>query len=430
MNGELVGDWTRSAQGRHAFSYCESWLESRHSRPLSLCMPLRNPALPYRDELVENFFDNLLPDSAAIRDRVQARFGATSSAAFDLLSEIGRDCVGAVQILPAGAEPPDIRQVDASPIDSSGVAAVLRDARSPRVLGQVGDDAFRISLAGAQEKTALLRHAGAWHIPHGATPTTHILKLPLGLVGNMQADLSGSVENEWLCSTIARAYGLSAAHCDIAIFEDQKVLVVKRFDRKLANAGYWLRLPQEDMCQATGTPPALKYEADGGPGVATIMDLLSGSQDQARDKEQFFLSQVLFWLLAATDGHAKNFSVSIKPSGNFALTPLYDVLSAHPILGHGANQLAPEKVKLSMAIRGENAHYHWTEIQGRHWLAMAGQHGIQRAEELLADMAAKTPAVIETIHKNLPPDFPEEVSNPILAGLEHAAVRLERTLRP
>src|SRR5471030_752144 len=156
--------------------------------------------------------------------------------------------------------------------------ALRRHALSDRPLRQ-GDemDDLRLSIAGAQEKSALLWHQGQWQRPLGSTPTTHILKLPMGLVGAMRADMRTSVENEWLCSIIMRGFGLPVAHCEMARFEDMKVLVVERFDRRPAEDGSWIvRLPQEDFCQATGTSPLHKYQADGGPGVSTIMEILLG----------------------------------------------------------------------------------------------------------------------------------------------------------
>ena len=133
-----------------------------------------------------------------------------------------------------------------------------------------GDDSedLRISLAGAQEKTALLWHNGGWMRPHGSTPTTHILKLPLGLVGHRKADLTASVENEWLCMNLLAEFGLPVAQTAILNFGTQKVLGVERFDRRMHPSGKWImRLPQEDFCQALGVPPHLKYESDGGPGL-------------------------------------------------------------------------------------------------------------------------------------------------------------------
>src|SRR5690606_17250821 len=130
------------------------------------------------------------------------------------------------------------------------------------------------SIAGAQEKTGLLRHQGRWCVPLGSTPSTHIFKLPLGLVGNMRADMTGSVENEWLCLKLMAAFGIPVAEADMASFDGQPVLLVTRFDRRLADDGsWWMRLPQEDMCQASGLPASRRYESDGGPGIARIMEL-------------------------------------------------------------------------------------------------------------------------------------------------------------
>ncbi|MFT5174355.1 MAG: serine/threonine-protein kinase HipA [Gammaproteobacteria bacterium] len=188
MNGEQVGTWSINAQGQHEFGYEHEWINAVDARPLSLSMPLQPTDTPYRGALVESYFDNLLPNSIDIRRRVQSRFGAASMSAFDLLVEVGRDCVGAVQLLPAGQPPESIKQVIGEPLDENGVAATLRSVVSPVRSGQREEGSFRISIAGAQEKTALLWNEGQWLLPSGATPTTHIFKLPLGRVGNMQAD--------------------------------------------------------------------------------------------------------------------------------------------------------------------------------------------------------------------------------------------------
>jgi len=130
------------------------------------------------------------------------------------------------------------------------------------------------------------------------------------------------------------------------------VLVVERFDRALAkNGGWYMRLPQEDFCQATATAPASKYESDGGPGIEKIMDLLRGSEKAAADPRDFMRTQLVFWLLAAIDGHAKNFSVFLQAGGGYRLTPRYDILSAHPMLGHGRGKLSPHKIGMAMSVR-------------------------------------------------------------------------------
>jgi serine/threonine-protein kinase HipA len=424
MNGELVGEWRRPTGGGQEFIYAESWLASPAARPISLSMPLRPSQEPYRTG-VEAFFDNLLPDNRQIRERIQRRFHTGSIGAFDLLEEIGRDCVGALQLLPEDRTPSNVRQISGERLTSHGVSQLLtKSLGSTFPQAEVIDEMFRISLAGAQEKTALLFREGVWHRPTGATPTTHILKLPLGM--NPQGiDLSTSVENEWLCSEIVRAYGIEVAKCWIETFGDHKTLVVERFDRRLAADRTWyLRLPQEDMCQATGTSPGLKYESDGGSGMVTIMELLLGSENSADDRRDFMRTQLVFWMLAAIDGHAKNFSVFLLPAGAFRLTPRYDILSAYPVLGHGRGKLSPEKIKMAMAVQGKSRHYRWKEICGRHWLETAKRCGFGEMKSVVEDVIARTPAVTEGVGKLIPPAFPGDIADSILQGISARAKQL------
>lgn len=185
MNGERVGTWSILAAGKHEFYYEKTWLDIPEARPISLSLPLASAGYSHTGSAVEAFFENLLPDSHEIRRRIQRRFKVESGAAFDLLAEIGRDCVGAIQLLPDGESPKGIRTIEAEPLDAAGVAHILRNTVASPLFGQAGYDDFRISIAGAQEKTALLYHEKQWCQPLGSTPTTHIFKLP-----------SASVENE------------------------------------------------------------------------------------------------------------------------------------------------------------------------------------------------------------------------------------------
>lgn len=417
MNGERVGEWRRSAAGGQEFAYAESWLASPAVRPISLSLPLRPSAEPYRKGVVE-FFENLLPDERGIRERIQRRFRTPTAGAFDLLAEIGRDCVGALQLLPEDQSPGDVRKITARRLTNTDVTGLLARTVNPGIESEGAlDDTFRISLAGAQEKTALLRHKGAWHRPLGSTPTTHILKLPIG--GNPQGiDLSTSVENEWLCAQIAEAYGIPVAPCRMAVFDEQRVLVVERFDRRAAPDKKWImRLPQEDFCQATATPSALKYESDGGPGIERIMDLLLGSQNPLEDRRDFMRTQLVFWLLAAIDGHAKNYSIFLLPGGTYQLTPRYDILSAHPMLGHGRGRLSPDKIKMAMAARGKNRHYRWKEIGARHWFETAKRSGFSQMKPVIDDLISRTPKVVGTATNRLPAGFPAEIAGRICEGV-------------
>jgi serine/threonine-protein kinase HipA len=270
MNGRLVGYLRKLSSGAMNFQYNEAWLETSGVRPISLSLPLKYEA--YEGEQVYNFFDNLLPDNKQIRVRIQARFQIPTDQPFDLLNAIGNDCVGAIQLCQEEHPPRRVDVTTAQTLSSEEIAKLLKAYRTvPLGMTEEADD-FRISIAGAQEKTALLWHEGQWCRPTGATPTSHIFKLPIGFIDHSGIDLRDSCENEWLCLKIASAFGLPTADAKIHQFEEVKVLVVERFDRRWSRDGTWLmRLPQEDMCQALGVSPNLKYQSNGGPGMAKIM---------------------------------------------------------------------------------------------------------------------------------------------------------------
>ncbi|CNH84874.1 putative transcriptional regulator [Yersinia frederiksenii] len=421
MNGQLVGYWEKR-QGEEYLAYTQEWVSSEQGRPLSLSLPFTPGNSIYRGQVVKDYFDNLLPDSDEIRRRLATKYHANSIDPFDLLIELGRDCVGAIQLLAENEEPTDLHSIQHQPLTEHDIAEILRNSLSDKTLGYSDHQHdLRLSIAGAQEKTALLFHNGCWNRPQGSTPTTHIFKLPLGLVGNMKADMHTSIENEWLCGKILENYNLPVASSEIGVFEDQKALIVKRFDRRLSSDGSWIiRLPQEDMCQATGISPLRKYQADGGPGITNIMEILSSSDNAEADRVAFFKVQVVFWLLAATDGHAKNFSIAHLPGSHYELTPFYDVLSTHPITGSGSNQIALQKSKLAMAVRGSENYYLINQIQRRHWrkqAELAGMGGLQ-ADQIIDEVITATPDVIKRTTAQLPPNFPADLADSILTGLQ------------
>ncbi|WP_321782169.1 type II toxin-antitoxin system HipA family toxin [Paraburkholderia sp. J94] len=428
-NGERVGTWTLGVTGEAELRYDAAWKVSEAGRPLSLSLPFGIGERPLRGERVHHYFDNLLPDSLPIRRRIAARFRTGSVDAFDLLKAIGRDCVGAVQLLDEDETPVPPGRIEGTPLDESDIERLLLEASGalPARADDDGDndEPLRISLAGAQEKTALLHHEGRWLLPHGATPTTHILKLPLGLIGHRKVDFNTSVENEWLCLALLAAYGLPASSARIVTFGAQKVLAVERFDRAVSRTGALLRLPQEDFCQALGVAPHLKYEAEGGPGVREIADLLRQSQQARADIETFLAAQIVYWMMAAPDGHAKNFSLRLLPGGRFQLAPLYDVMSIWPVAGDGGNQWSWHKASLAMAVWGKSRHYRMRDVKRAHFNATAQLcHYGSDAESIIERLIDRTPAAIETVSAALPAGFPERVATKLFDGLRFSAQRL------
>ncbi|MGF6448249.1 type II toxin-antitoxin system HipA family toxin [Paraburkholderia youngii] len=427
-NGERVGVWRLPARGPMEFAYDAAWIASPAGRPLSLSLPFTPGNMTHKGPRVLNYFDNLLPDSDAIRKRIAQRYRTETLDAFDLLRAIGRDCVGAVQLLGEDDAPVGVQRIEGTPLSDDDIEALLAQTVGKPTLGAPDEpDDFRISLAGAQEKTALLWHDGQWQRPHGATPTTHIFKLPLGLVGNRLADLSTSVENEWLCMRILREFGLPVANTEVLSFGQQRVLAVERFDRQMHSSGSWLlRLPQEDFCQVYGVPSHRKYENEGGPGVLDLARILQQSVDARQDLDTLLASQILFWMLAAPDGHAKNFSIRLLAGGQYRLTPLYDVMSIWPVEGNGPNQWSWYKARLAMGLWSRSKHDAFRDVQRRHFNAMALKcsYGAD-AEPLIQRLIEQTPGVIERVSAALPERFPGKVAERIFKGLQNSAARLD-----
>ncbi|MGY3621580.1 type II toxin-antitoxin system HipA family toxin [Bradyrhizobium sp. USDA 10063] len=414
VNGRLVGVLRRESSGAIDFRYDRQWLSWDSTFPISLSLPLREDR--YIGAPVINVFDNLLPDSEPIRRRVAERVGASGTDAYSMLTKLGHDCVGALQFLPEGIDPGPAGKVDGKPISTGDVGNIIQNlATAPLGLGE--DDEFRISIAGAQEKTALLRQEGRWYKPVGTTATTHILKPQIGRLPN-GSDLSNSVENEYFCLRLLSALGVPTANVELGDFGRRPTLIVERFDRRWTSDKRLLRVPQEDCCQSLSVPPSRKYQSDGGPGMKEILELLKGSDTATEDLAVFMRAGIAFWLIGATDGHAKNFSIFLSPGGRFRLTPLYDVLSAQPSLD--AKQIQTKAFKLAMSV-GKSRHYRMSEIQPRHFIQTAEISGVGAAvvHSIFQSLGEAFEAAFAQVVKTVPKGFPMELTESIRAAALH-----------
>lgn len=410
LNGRAVGQLRRSVSGAIDFTYANEWLEWEHAFAISLSLPLREDR--YSGEAVVAVFDNLLPDSDEVRRRVATLSGAEGADLYSLLAALGRDCVGALQFFPDGDVPTLTGAITSKPISNEVIAARLR-ALVTAPLGLSQDSPFRISLAGVQDKTAFLKIDETWHEPRGATATTHIFKTQIGQRGTY--DLRTSVENEHYCLACLKALGLPVAETEIRDFGEIRALIVTRFDRQWTKDGRLLRVPQEDFCQALSVPPDRKYQSDGGPGIVDILRILRGSDEPFADQMMVLKAQIAFWLLAAIDGHAKNFSIFLAPGGGFRLTPLYDVVSAQPLLDQ--KQIRRRDVRLAMSV-GNNRHYRIDTIRPRHFLQTetSANLTVGSATDALLQIADDLPGAIEAADAAMPTDFPRDVRESIAAG--------------
>lgn len=420
INNRLVGRLEKETSGAITFQYDAGWLSWPPHFPVSLSLPPRPE--PYRGEPVVAVFDNLLPDNPTVRRLVAEKTGAQGTDSYSLLEQIGRDCVGAMQFIPDGIAIDALAPVTGEPVSEAEIEAILANlARAP--LGIDTEQEFRISVAGAQEKTALLFHEGQWKRPTGTTPTTHILKPQLGEVPTPwgMIDLRNSVENEHYCLKLLEGFGLTVAQTEIATFGDRTVLVVERFDRLWRRSEQLLRLPQEDCCQALSFPPSRKYQNQQGPGVIDVLKLLGRSDEPARDQAAFLKSQIIFWLIGATDGHGKNFSIFLRPGGRFELTPFYDVLSAQPAFD--ARAIPHGKYKLAMCV-GASRKYEILRIHGRHFVETAKQAGLGPTvikpviDEIVRDAVPALDRALGLMPKGFHTDIHESVAAAVKARLQ------------
>jgi serine/threonine-protein kinase HipA len=385
FNGHEAGRITRDGHGRLAFVYADDWRRAHGAYPLSLSMPLA--AAEHGHKPIEAFLWGLLPDNANVLDRWARQFQVSSRNAFALMSHVGEDCAGAVQLvrperLPhvAGQGLPEVDWLDEKDV-ANRLRALLADHaawRMPRDTGQ-------FSLAGAQPKTALLFENGRWGVPSGRTPTTHILKPPTGHFG-------GHAENEHVCMQLAAALGLAVVSSKVMRFEDQVAIVIERYDRQRNYAGL-VRVHQEDMCQALAILPTAKYENEGGPGARAIADFIRTFSTRPEEDVQRFVDALAFnWLIGGTDAHAKNYAMLIGAEGRARLAPLYDIAS---ILPYGFD---PQKIRSAMKIGGE---YRFRDIGPRQWRRLATDLRLDedRLTAHLGDLAHALPDVLTDVRR-------------------------------
>lgn len=384
LDGREVGT-VHYRDSRLSFTYSETWRNDPHAYPLSLSMPLGSAT--HGHARIEAYLWGLLPDNDRVLQNWGRRFQVSPKNVFRLITHVGEDCAGAVQFV----TPERLNTLIAKPaarevqwLTEENVAERLRSLRADHSAWRAASDTGQFSLAGAQPKTALLFERRRWGVPSGRIPTTHILKPPTG-------EWDGHAENEHFSLRLARALSLIVPNSNILRFQDEIAIVVERYDR--AHAGNrWVRIHQEDMCQALGLHPTRKYESDGGPGVQKIVALLREQSSSPEEDVQSFLDAIAFnWLIAGTDAHAKNYSLLLGQNGAVRLAPLYDLAS---ILPYPSVDLS--RVKLAMKIGGE---YRLRNIGLRHWQKLAAELRVDDAKliERIRAMAQALPDQATTI---------------------------------
>lgn len=384
LDGKVIGSVIRGRNGKLAFRYLQAWLDADEAYPLSLSMPLSSEE--HGNNTIEAFLWGLLPDNEQVIDRWAKKYQVSARSVFALLSNVGEDCAGAVQFVRSDRLDEVLAGADDKVdwLDDTNLAGRLKLLREDHAAWRLPNDTGQFSLAGAQPKTALLYENGRWGIPSGRLPTTHILKPPTG-------HFDGHAENEHICLRLANSLGIPTASTEVVRFDGEIAISVQRYDR-LSSGNRIIRVHQEDMCQALAILPTSKYQNDGGPGAAQIVELLRGFSSNPEEDIQTFADALGFnWLIAGTDAHAKNYSVLLSGNSRVRLAPLYDVASLLPYKQYNAH-----KAKLAMKVGGE---YRLYNIATRHWEKLAKELGLdstvlidrlRQMAERLPDEASKT----------------------------------------
>ena len=381
LHGEPVGVAVGSWRGAVHFAYLDDYPVS--ATPLSLSLPVGQ-----HDTMdISSWIDGLLPDNQRTRSRWVRELGAASTDPFDLLStQAGLECAGAVQFHPDRALPEPQSGVLVRRTESELAAMLHLIAQDAEDAPSEGLGELRLSLPGAQPKMALRLTDDGWHLPTGSLATTHILKPQRG---HLNLALRDSIAvNEHLCQTAAGTLGLDAAHTSLEVFEDEICLVTERFDRHVDEGGV-RRSHFEDLCQALGFPPGLKYQSDGGPTPEAVIGLLREETGRG-DPRNFFLAVFYNWLIGNADGHSKNYGVLLDGQ-RYRLAPLYDLSSTAPYVAPGAE---PRPAAMRFAEPSPTTLKQWSQT--------AARLRVDVATDELQDMVEALPEAFESAAAQCP----------------------------
>lgn len=388
LHGSVAGALERRSQGRLRFAYDESWVDAG-GPPLSLSLPVRPEAFGHEE--CAPFFEGLLPEGDFLK-AIARTLHVSASNPFQLLTELGGECAGAISVAPSGGPEPGQDPRPPRWLTEEELAALLGELPQRPLIAAIDEvedgGGFRLSLAGAQDKVGVLTEGEKIGLSHGKPPTTGILKPPIPRVDE-------SVANEAFCMRLAAHADLDVAVSTPRLADSQEYLLVQRYDRSRGSSDG--RLHQEDFCQALGLVPAVKYEREGGPTVADCAELIRRNcRAPARDLTAFLDALLFSFVIANHDAHAKNYSLLLDGPGSIRLAPLYDLISTAVYPGTDR--------KLAMRYGGENRPAY---LRGRHLDRLARDLGVKPAlvRRRAISMRERLEAAAEEARGSLPAEF-------------------------
>ncbi len=412
LHGERAGTLERRSQARLEFAYTGAWVEAG-SAPLSLSLPVR--AAPYAHDECAPFFEGLLPEGEFLK-AIARTLHVSAGNPFQLLNAIGGECAGAVSVGPADGEPPGSIRTPPRWLSEQELGELLAQLPQRPLLAALDEsvegDGIRISLAGAQDKIGVLVRGGRIGLSRGAPPTTDILKAPIPGVAD-------AIANEAFCLHLADKAGLDTAVAEPRSAASHEFLLVHRYDRDGGAPDG--RIHQEDLCQALGLVPAVKYEREGGPRVADCAALMRAVCSAPARAVIGFLDALVFnFLIANNDAHSKNYSLLLDGPESIRLAPLYDLISTAVFPGTDR--------KLAMKYGGENRPEY---LRRRHLDRLAADLGVKPAlvRRRGKGMVERVGAVADEARRSLPGRFQDRaILDQIAAIMAERSERLSRAI--
>lgn len=317
LYGGRVGTLRPGTGTDYTFEYTAAIVEDagKGAVVISHSLPVREE--PYGAIETRTFFEGLLPESSR-RDELARELRIDSNDTYALLGAIGRDCAGAIVIVPDESDP-TLSGGEIEWLGDEDLAALVDELpRRPLGIERRGRK-LRLSLAGVQRKLVLVRSgSGRFGLPTADTPSTHLIK------PEYENEYPALAHNEMFCMSVARCAGLPVAETELLTIGGRSCLVSRRFDRSSDGHGT-IRLHQEDLCQALAVPSNLKYQSEVGPGFRQFRALL-GDIGRGADVEKMVRAAVLNFVVGNSDAHGKNFAILFAELGR-ELAPLYDIVS-------------------------------------------------------------------------------------------------------
>jgi serine/threonine-protein kinase HipA len=368
---KVVGHLEFDKEERLSFQYEKSWLSFKDRFPLSLTLALADKTYGHLE--TKSFFENLLPEGE-IKDLLEAHGKNSIRTEFGFLQEFGGDCAGAFKILPEKAKASKIIR-PRKELKREVIYQYLDEKKSLTdvILNKEGG---KFSLAGAQDKFAVIFEKNKIYLPLDGSPTTHIIK-PYVRYFNSTHD---TPYNEYLCMKLAKALSLSVSDVDI-IEGEYPLFMVERFDRIQTKTGI-SRIHQQDFCQAQGITSLKKYESDGGPTFADNYKLVKAHSSAPIPD----LNQLLKWLIfnlviGNNDSHSKNLAF-LQTGDGIRLAPFYDLLSTSVYKEIGEN--------FAFKIGGQNM---WYKLKRRMFDKLSAE--LELKDDYLPKLALKLLADID-----------------------------------